>query len=451
LLRLEQVWPRGGSHPDWGPGTAAGPAPDSELRLPSHFGRFRIVRELGRGGTSVVFLAIDPELDRPVALKLPRADWLLDAQGRARFVREAKAVAGLDHPNIVPLYEAGEWHGVCYMASAYCEGPDLADWLREQGGPCDPTMAARMIAELADAIQCAHDRGVLHRDLKPSNIMLQRRQADPDEPRAGPPPADDPHPAWKPRIVDFGLARMMDRPGDEITASFAAVGSAPYMAPEQAEGKKVGPMADIYGLGAILYAMLCGRPPHRGRSDLDTLRRVVDDEIVPPRRLNRDVPRDLESICLKCLEKYPARRFDGAGALAEDLRRFLAAAPTKTRPPGRWERARRAARRHRLAIATLAILAAAAAAVLAGISRYEARIQQTRQQAGRLSDEARRGEEAALSISPTCDGPRGSSTPIISTTRSLGWRSVVPLPVRPTGANSCGTSWPVAAITGSGP
>jgi eukaryotic-like serine/threonine-protein kinase len=231
--------------------------------------------------------------------------------------------------------------------------------------------------------------------LKPSNIVLQLREPANDERPAGHPRADDQTPMSRPRIIDFGLARMMNRTGDEITASFSAVGSAPYMAPEQAEGRKVGPKADIYGLGAILYAMLCGRPPHRGRSDLDTLRRVVDEEIVPPRRLNRDVPRDLESICLKCLEKDLARRFLSAGALAEDLQRFLAGTPTETRPRGRWELTRRAARRHRVALATLAILAASTAALLAGIARYEVRIQETRQQVGRLSDQAQRGNEAA--------------------------------------------------------
>ena len=233
-------------------------------------------------------------MNRPVALKLPRAEWLLDLQGRERFVREARAVAGLDHPHIVPLYEAGELHGVCYMASAYCDGPDLAGWLRGRGGPIDPRTAARLVADLADALQHAHDHGVLHRDLKPSNILLQPRpaaEASPEE--------------FSPRIVDFGLARLLDPSGEDLTASFAALGSAPYMAPEQAEGKKVGPAADIYGLGAILYTMLCRRPPHRGRSDLDTLRRVVADDIVPPRRHRRDVPRDLEAICMKCLEKEP--------------------------------------------------------------------------------------------------------------------------------------------------
>ena len=238
LLRLERLWPRGSSRPAATSGMAGEAVPDAELLMPPDFGRFRIVRELGRGGFGVVFLATDIELGRPVALKLPRAEWLLDARGRERFVREARAVAGLDHPNIAPLYEAGEVHGVCYMASAYCDGPDLAGWLRTRGGPIDPHTAARIVAELADAIQHAHDRGVLHRDLKPSNILLQRRSAEACEVHRA---AEEEASELSPRIVNFGLARLVGRPAGEITASFTAVGSAPYMAPSRPRGGKSAP------------------------------------------------------------------------------------------------------------------------------------------------------------------------------------------------------------------
>lgn len=191
LLRLQRVWPRGGSRRDLDPAMGAGCDPASEPRSTADFGRFRVVRELGRGSFGVVFLATDPELNRPVALKLPRAECLLDTGARERFLREAKAVAALDHPGIVPLYEAGEVHGVCYMASAYCQGPDLAEWLREQVGPVDPRTAARLVADMARAIQHAHDRGVLHRDLKPSNILLHRRPPKMDGTGANGPPGDD--------------------------------------------------------------------------------------------------------------------------------------------------------------------------------------------------------------------------------------------------------------------
>jgi WD40 repeat protein len=392
LGRLERIWPRNGAIPAPADGMEAISEHDGP---PAEFGRFRIVRELGRGGFGVVFLAIDPELSRPVALKLPRAEWLLDAWGRERFVREARAVAVLDHPNVAPLYEAGEVHGVCYMASAYCDGPDLAGWLRAQGGRIEPRTAARWVAELADAIQHAHERGILHRDLKPSNILLHRRTAGADANCAGGLLAGEATPEFAPRVVDFGLARLMDRPGEETTASFAAVGSAPYMSPEQAEGKKVGPPADIYGLGALLYAMLCGRPPHRGRSDLDTLRRVVADEVVPPRRLRREPPRDLEAICLKCLEKDPVRRYRSAGELAEDLRRFLAGQPTKARPTGRAAALIRAARRHPVVPVALVIAVILIGAFLAGGYWVKSRLEQARALGVRREAEARDRDRAA--------------------------------------------------------
>lgn len=382
LIHLERLWPRGGAPPvPEGAETIEGVGP-----APAEFGRFRIVHELGRGGFGVVFLAIDPELNRPVALKLPRAEWLMDAQGRERFLREARAVAGLDHPNIAPLYEAGEVHGVCFMASAYCEGPDLAAWLREQGGPIDPRTAARIVADLADAIAHAHTRGVLHRDLKPSNVLLQRRSPAGDPGRPG---DDGGDPGFIPRIVDFGLARLMDRAAEEVTVSFAAVGSAPYMAPEQAEGGKVGPAADVYGLGALLYAMLCGRPPHRGRSAADTLRRVVTDDVVPPRRLRRELPRNLEAVGLKCLEKDPARRYRSASELAEDLDRFLTGQPTRARPAGHSAALLRAARRHPVFPVGLVIVAALIGASLAGGYWTQARLEQARALGGRSQAEPR--------------------------------------------------------------
>jgi len=293
LQLLERVWPRGESSGFPSSESSRGDAP-----VGAAFGRFQIVRELGRGGFGVVFLAIDPALNRPVALKLPRVEALLTPEARLRFTREAKAAAALDHPNLVALYEAGEVNSVCYLASAYCDGPTLATWLREQTEPVPPRLAARLVADLAGAVRHAHERGVLHRDIKPSNILLQRGQGQVGAPESHGEPSTIEQ-EFSPRITDFGLARLMDRPGEEITASFAAMGSAPYMAPEQAEGKKVGPAADVYGLGAILYALLCRRPPHRGQTDLDTLRQVVNVEPIAIHWLRRDVPRDLEAICLK--------------------------------------------------------------------------------------------------------------------------------------------------------
>jgi eukaryotic-like serine/threonine-protein kinase len=400
LRMLERVWPRSPKVENPEPGI-----PSSSTAV---FGRFQIIRELGQGGFGVVFLAIDPELDRPVALKLPRGDVLLDPESRKRFVREARAVANLDHPNIVPLFEAGEVGPVCYLASAYCEGPTLAAWLRQHGGAVPPRLAAKILNSLADAMQHAHERGVLHRDLKPSNILLHRsRSVGPEVGPAAPglrssdgrdqeiraqreAAGDDP--AVVARIIDFGLARLMHRPSEEATASFAVMGSAPYMAPEQVEGKKVGLATDVYGLGTILYSMLCRRPPHHGANDPDTLRRVVADELVPPRRRCPEIPRDLEAICLKCLEKDPARRYPSARELASDLDRFLNGEPTRARPPGWSETIRRKARRHPAGLVILAVVAACVMVLLAGRAMYEARMDVARRLSQQKDDQTRARE-----------------------------------------------------------
>ncbi len=366
LRLLERLWPSSlDTLPDPSTPTPAS-ASQASTAEPPRFGRFRIVRELGRGGFGVVFLAIDPDLGRLVALKVPRPEWLLDAPVRERFLREARAVAALDHPGIAPLYEAGERHGVCYMASAYCEGPDLAAWLRERKAPVAPRTAARIAARLADAIAHAHQRGVLHRDLKPSNVLLARHPSDDD--------TDDAE-ALLPRIVDFGLARLLDQAADDVTASFAAAGTVPYMAPEQAGGHRVGPAADVYGLGAVLYSMLCGRPPRRGAAD----------DVVPPRSIRPEIPRDLEAVCLKCLEKDPARRYATAGLLRDDLQRHLDGLPTLARSGARWNRVRRVWRRHRLVLALLAIVGA----IVSGVFWYEDRVQKAVELAQHRDEEAR--------------------------------------------------------------
>ncbi len=381
LQLLERVWPRSEYRVSSSTESGRGDTP-----VDAAFGRFQIVRELGRGGFGVVFLAIDSALKRPVALKLPRAEALLTPEARLRFAREAKAAAALDHPNLVALYEAGEVNSVCYLASAYCDGPTLAAWLREQTEPVPPRLAARLAADLADAVRHAHERGVLHRDIKPSNILLQRAegQAGAPESNGEPSPIEQ---EFMPRITDFGLARLMDRPGEEITASFAAMGSAPYMAPEQAEGRKVGPAADVYSLGAILYVLLCGRPPHRGKTELETLHEVVNNEPIAPRRRRRDVPRDLEAICLKCLEKNPERRYASARSLGEDLNRFLNREPIVARPPRPWEVLRRQARRHPAAVVVVALLALWVGTLVAARSWFERRLDANRESAQRLRDE----------------------------------------------------------------
>jgi eukaryotic-like serine/threonine-protein kinase len=334
LELLEQVWPQ----------TEAAVNPGLERDGGSHsgqFGRFRIIRELGRGGFGIVFLAIDPVLNRPVALKIPRAEVLLNAAMRARFVREARAEGALDHPNIVPLYDTGVVGSICYMVSAYCQGPTLSTWLKEQTGPVPCPIAAQIVMSLADAVGHAHQRGVIHRDLKPSNVIMDVGRA-----TSGETPLTPIAPLPTPRIADFGLARLMEWPGEEVTATFAPMGTAAYMAPEQVDGKRIGPATDLYALGAILYTLICGRSPHLGQTDVQTLHRVVYDHPTPPSRLRADVPRDLESICLKCLEKQPEKRYASAPALALDLGRFLSGQPTQARPLSLRERGRRWAQQH---------------------------------------------------------------------------------------------------------
>jgi WD40 repeat protein len=296
-----------------------------------HVGRFHILRKLGHGGGGIVFLAFDPDLRREVAVKVPHLPVLLEPEMRRRFLREARAAASLDHPNLVPVHEAGEANGVCFLVSTYCRGGSLAQWLAARTSPAPPRLAARMLAELADAVQYVHEHGIYHRDIKPGNILLDTR--------IGP---SDGEQTVAPRLTDFGLAKLREAEA-ESTRSGIVLGTMSYMAPEQVEGRlrAIGSATDVYGLGAVLYEILAGRPPFRGATDADTLRQVLTEEPAPPRRLRRDVPPDLETICLKCLEKEPARRYSSAAELAADLRRFLVGEPIRARPLGRIERLRK--------------------------------------------------------------------------------------------------------------
>jgi len=351
------------------------PSTQGSSALPwSNLGRFQIRRELGRGTFGIVYLAYDPGLGREVALKIPRTDALADPDQRHRFQREARAAAGLDHPNLVPVYEAGEVGPVCYIASAYCSGITLAYWLKQRDEPVPYHLAAELISVLADAVDYAHQRGVVHRDLKPGNILLQTMddaEATEKNRRGTPSSTAFSVASWQPKITDFGLAKfLLGEPGmSAATQTGAIVGTANYMAPEQAGGetRQVGTAADIYALGVILYELLTGRTPFQGDSVLEVLLRVRTEEPIAPGKLRQNVPRDLETICLKCLQKEPGKRYARASDLAQDLRHFLAGKPIQARPIGARERAVKWARRRPTAAALIAVSSLASVLLVAGL------------------------------------------------------------------------------------
>jgi WD40 repeat protein len=300
-----------------GPGDPAGVA--------GSFGDYEVLGEIARGGMGVVYRARQLSLNRTVALKVIRAGQLADDSEVRRFRLEAEAAAGLDHPGIVPVYEVGRHQGQDFFSMGYVAGGSLAHELAS--GPLPPRRAAELARQVAEAVGYAHGRGILHRDLKPANILVDEQ--------------------GRPRVTDFGLAKRVEDDSG-LTRSGAVMGTPSYMPPEQAEGRnaEVGIAADVYGLGATLYALLTGRPPFQAATVADTLRQVAEREPVPPRQLNSAVPRDLETICLKCLEKPIARRYSSAGEQAADLGRWLEGRPIQARPVGRVGRLWRWGRRN---------------------------------------------------------------------------------------------------------
>lgn len=286
---------------------------------------YEIESVLGRGGMGVVYRARHLALNRSIALKMLPFGLGGGAHERARLRREAQAVAALKHVNIVQVYDVGEAEGRPFFTMEYVDGGTLAEKLA--GVPLPAAEAASLLSALAEAMEAAHRNGIVHRDLKPSNVLITRDGT--------------------PKISDFGLAMRVE--GDSaLTASGARVGTPSYMAPEQAEGRRdaVGPRADVYALGAILYEMLTGRPPFRGESPAETQRQLLSGDPVPPSRLNARVPRDLETICTKCLQKDPDRRYETAGALADDVGRFRRGEQILARRAGVLERAVKWSRRH---------------------------------------------------------------------------------------------------------
>jgi WD40 repeat protein len=362
------------------PEPPAGGAPPAEL---PHVAGYETLRVLGWGGMGVVYLAWQTGLARLVALKTVLAGAHVSPEQRARFHTEAEAAARLQHPDIVQIYEVGNADGQPYLAMEYVEGGSLA--ARLNGKPQPAPAAADLVARLAEAVHHAHQRGIVHRDLKPANILLrEKRTTDHTEntdkkkkTNSSSVPSVLSVVDFEPKITDFGLAKLL-LGGVSQTATGAILGTPAYMAPEQAGGTApVGPATDVYALGTILYELLTGRPPFLATGVLETLEEVRRQEPVPPRRLVATVPRDLETICLKCLEKDPARRYESALALAEDLRRYAAGEPVRARPVAAWERGVRWVRRHParaalLVVSCLAVLALTGAAV--GLA-YNARLQ----------------------------------------------------------------------------
>ena len=301
---------------------------------------YEILSELGRGGMGIVFKAHQLVLNRAVALKMIKSGGFASESQRLRFQNEAEAVAQLDHPHIVPIFEVGRHGGRDFFSMKLIVGSGLNKRLADFAA--EPRRTAQVVAVIAEAVHHAHQRGILHRDLKPANILLDERGL--------------------PHVTDFGLAKRLEGEGD-LTYSGAPVGTPSYMSPEQAAGDlgALSTATDVYGLGTILYAMLAGRAPFAGTTVVDTLEKVRTCLPEPPSLLNKQTPRDLEIICLKCLEKDPNHRYPSALALAEDLDRWLRGAPIVARPVGTMTRAAMWCRRNKALTSLAALLMLASA------------------------------------------------------------------------------------------
>jgi WD40 repeat protein len=322
------------------------------------FGDYEIIEEIARGGMGVVYRARQLGLNRLVALKMIQSHHLLSEEARLRFRVEIEAVAQLHHPHIVSLYESDECDGAHYFTMRLVEGGDLASQIKKNRPLRE---RVQLLVKVCRAVHYAHQRGILHRDLKPSNILVDQQ--------------------GEPHVVDFGLAKSLDHDGG-FTFTSSVLGSPNYMAPEQATGKtpQLTTAVDVYGLGAILYHMLAGRPPFQAKTPIETLRQVVDHDPAPPRSFNARADADLETIALKCLRKEPSERFGSAEELAQDLERWLAGEPILARPLGFWGNAWRWSRRHPAVAALGAALVVALATIVAGTGLAAVRIQRAERQ-----------------------------------------------------------------------
>ncbi len=336
-----------------------------------YFGDYELLAEIARGGMGVVYRARQVRANRVVALKLLAAGEWASPQFIERFRTEAETAATLDHRNIVQIYEVGEVSGQSFFSMRLIEGGSLADRIASNRGPVSNTAAATLVAKVARAVHYAHQRGVLHRDLKPGNVLLDSRE--------------------EPILTDFGLAKLVEKES-KLTQTLALLGTPAYMSPEQAAGPSRGltTASDVYGLGAILYELLTGQPPFAGGTTLETVRQVLEKEPRRPSSLNASVDRDLEVVCLKCLDKDPNRRYGSAEAVAEDLERWLRKEPILARPVGTWERAAKWVRRHpqRAALLALTLAAGLAAVILPAI--FNVKLREANARAAQRAEENRR-------------------------------------------------------------
>lgn len=338
-------------------------------RLPSTIGPYEIVGVLGEGAMGRVYLAHDPELDRDVALKVIRSGELADPAECERFVAEARAMAQLQHPGIVPVYDFGMHEGMPYFTMAVIAGKSLADSVAEC--PIPPRECAELMHQVAEAMEFAHQKGVMHRDLKPGNILLDQQRT---------------------RITDFGLSKRVRTDGAaEAEGSVTVVGTVPYMAPEQTYGW-THPGVDVYAIGATLYHLLTGHAPFHAATVWETMDQVRALDPVPPRKSNPRIPVDLQTICLACLEKRPEKRYPSAAALAADLQRFLDHQPIVRRPVGPLGRLARWAARNRRSVAILGV-AAIAAGVALGVAIRSDRARRAAEREQALADDQRRAAE----------------------------------------------------------
>ncbi len=327
--------------------------PPHAAKIPSDFGDYGLLEEVGRGGQGVVYRAHQKSLNRTVALKvIGLGPWTTETHLK-RFRREAEAAASLEHSGIVPIYEVGEEDGQCYFSMKFVEGGQLDDVVKHT--PMSIRQAAELVAKVARTVHYAHEHGILHRDIKPGNILLDGK--------------------GEPLLTDFGLARLVETEST-VTRTLEVMGTPSYMAPEQAAGEhtKVSNATDVYGLGAVLYQLLTGHPPFAGGTSYETIRLLLDTEPRPPRLINPKVDRDLSTICLKCLEKDPQRRYSSALALAEDLEHWLKHEPIQAKPSGFFTHTRKWARRNPSTTVLVTLLAALATGLSVSVWNHKPQV-----------------------------------------------------------------------------